>query len=243
MVATTGALAACREAPLEIRAALAPGGPMAGLTIAVLPFDPAALLDSLATRAPTPRPQFPDLERTLAAFQLPADSGEPPPGIAWRALRDSVAHLADSLNRVDRGAPGYAAAYGRFRHLYARLAQRAAERDAAIRHARRDELELVRRARAAADSLRTWERDAYAAFPDLARAAAQRAGRPVRQVTTDSIGIARVALEPGAWWLSARWPHPDNPFLEYQWTVPVRVAGLPVAVPLTARNVETHWRH
>ncbi len=231
------------SAPVEVRVSLGPATPLPDLVVTVLPFDPSALLDSLAAAAPRPRPTFPDLEQTLAAFRLQDDGGQPSPDQAVRALRDTVTGLADSLNRADRGGPGYAAAYGRFRQLYARLVQRSAEQDAELRATRRDELALARRARAAAESLRAWEADAYAPYPEIARATAERTGRTPRQAATDSTGALRLELGAGAWWLVARTPDPDNPFFEYHWTVPLRVAGLPVALPLSGRNATRHWRH
>lgn len=162
----------------------------------------------------------------------------------WLALRDTVRALADSLIERDRAEPGYAADYERFRALYARLAQRAAERDRALRDVNGDHLDLARRAATAADSLRAWEYQAYAGYPDAAAAAVVRSGRSVVEGTTDRHGALTLQVQPGRWWLVARTPDPANPFLEYYWNVSVTATRVvPVRLPLSSNNAAKRWRH
>lgn len=233
-----------RSDSVVVRASDEEGDPLAGLTVTAYPYDPDQLLDSLGAAAPTPRPRFPDLWRQLEAYRPPEDGPIRELSQPWRALRDSVARLADSLNAADRRAPAYAAAYDRFRTMYTRLAQRAAERDAALRALGGDDVALARRAQAAAESLRTWEYQAYAAYPEIAEARVAADGRALRDGTTDAHGHVTFDLEPGRWWLVARSPNSDNPFEEYYWNRPVTVTALlPVRVPLTTRNARVRWRY
>ena len=228
---------------LEIRAQL-DGTPLENLHITALPFDPDDLLDSLAAASPTPRPDFGDLEAQLRDFRPTDDSAAKRAASPWLALRDTVTRLADSLNAADRRAPDYSAAYERFRTLYRRLSERTAERDAALRRLNGPDLQLARRAQTAADSLRAWEYDAFQAYPDVARQKVERLGRPAMETTTDSSGVAELALASGAWWIVARWPDPGDPFMEYYWNVPVHVNGwLPAAVPLHRTTAVRRWRH
>src|SRR5262245_9540047 len=118
-------LGACdRSAPVRVRAHLAARTPLAGLEIALVPFDPDALLDSLLRAASGPRPAFPDLERELLGYQPGDDSAaekaartSSAAAVASAATRDSVLKLSAELRRMDRTAPGYRSAYARFRDL------------------------------------------------------------------------------------------------------------------------------
>lgn len=240
-----GAVAACGgpEARLVLEASLH-GNPLTDLEITAVPFDPDRILDSLGNAAHRPRPELGDLERELSNFVPPdmdrfADVAAP-----WRALRDSVAALAESLDGMDRRAPEYAELYERFREQYARLAQRSAERDRAVRELGGAERELAARAREAAEALRAWEEEAYAAYPAVAAGEQLRTGRAKHDFVSDSMGTAHLSLKPGDWWLVARAPVAENPFMEYRWSVGVRLTSwLPVRVPLTERSAVKVFRH
>lgn len=221
-----------------------PGAPYAGLEITVLPVDADALLDSLAASAPTPPPTFPELEAAMNAYRLrdrPTFSGL---DAAWRATRDSVSALADSLRGKNRASPAYREAYNRLRALHDRLGQRQAERDRAMRSLIREDRDLAQRAARAADELRRWESIALDRYPDLLADRVTRSGREPHHVTTDSAGLAHVEVPPGRWWVHARLPHPQNPFQELYWSVPVTTNGLvPTGVVLREVNAEARWRH
>lgn len=238
------ALAACAEAAtLDIVVLRDDGRPDVELDVTILPIDPQALYDSLARAAPTPRPEFPELEATMAGFRAQAPRPRPGSG-GWEATRDSVEALADSLRHADRTTPAYRAAYGRLRSLYDRLGRRAAERDRADRSAFREDRELADRASRAADELRRWERIAYARYDELLAASLARSGRRALRVAADSAGLVRATLPPGRWWLRARRRVRDNPFQERRWNVPVTANRLvPVRVRITAANAQFRWRH
>ncbi|NIM52427.1 MAG: hypothetical protein GTN62_14055 [Gemmatimonadales bacterium] len=232
------------EARLVLRAAWGPEDPITDLHITALPFDPDQILDSLVTLAPSPKPTFTELERELANYRRPDPGRFDEASRPWSALRDTVERLADSLNAMDRTVPSYGPMYDRFRRLYARLAQRAAESDALLRELNGEDVGLARRAQAAAESLRTWEREAFATYPDAAAVALARTERVVHEETTDTTGVAELELEPGRWWIVARYADPENPFQEYYWNVPVTVTRLvPVRLPLTRANTVWRWRH
>jgi hypothetical protein len=243
-LAVVGALSACgdRPTPVAVRVTL-DGAPVPGLEVTAWPFDAHRVLDSLATAYGEPRPDFAPLERELLAFTPPEPAPDDTLGIAWRATRDSVAALADSLNAVDRRSPGYQEAYRRFRQLYGRLVQRSTVREAA-RRADLDPLrDIANRAGRAADSLRAWERVAYAGFDSaVTRRVTEQGRRPILARSAPD-GWLELELPRGAWWLEARLPHRDNPFAEYVWRVPVVTAGLPFRVPLSQATATLKWRH
>jgi hypothetical protein len=218
--------------------------PVAGLEVTAFPFDAEAILDSLEAAAAEPRPAFPELERQLAAYRSPEDDRLSEASRPWLALYDSVSRLADSLNTMDRRTQTYARMYERFRQLYGRLQQRAAERDRALEELRGEDVALARRAQAAAESVRVWERAAFEPYAELHRAALDSSGRAVALQTTDDHGEAHLELAAGDWWIVARLTDPDNPFQEYYWSVHLRTTGwLPLRVPLFERNRLRRWRH
>lgn len=220
--------------------------PLAGLQVTLLPVDAQAVLDTLAGRAPTPKPAFPELEAEMRAYRLGhgTPTGDAEANEAWRATRDSLEALADTLRALDRASVAYRDAYERLRALYDRFNQRAAARDRAIRAAQQGDRALALRAARAADSLRGWEEIAYADFPERLRAAVRRTGRDIQQGTLDSTGGAQFALPPGRWWVEARLPDPEDPFEEYFWSLPVTVTPLvPAVLPLTGWTVQRRWRH
>ena len=229
---------------IEVHASLQDGQPLAGIEIAAVPFDPDRILDSLTLASSTPRPSFPELEAELRAYRRPAENQIQDVGTAWRATRDSVRQLADSLNAVGTTSPGYARAYARLREQYRRLAQRAVERDVAFFERIGDDSRLAVRAAAAADSLRAWEQRAYAAFPAVADFALRHSGRSTHREIANEEGIADFALSPGPWWFIARTTDPNNPFSEYYWSVPavLRAVG-PIRIPLDRRNTTARWRY
>jgi hypothetical protein len=243
IVLTAAGVACGHETHVEIVASLQPGVPLEGLEVVALPYDPQRLLDSLTALAPTPRPDFSALETELLRFRRPEYDEDDAAVQAWAAVRDSVRRLSDSLSGVDRRSAGYAAAYDRFRRMYERFLQKTAARDAGVRELTAEVRDLAIRAGQAADSLRGWEREAYAGADSAAARAAARAARDPRTERTDSAGQVRLALDPGPWWLEARAPHPDNPFVEYQWRIAIVTAGLPFRVPLNPPTAAAVWRH
>jgi len=231
------------NADVVINAAWDASTPIAELTITALPFDPDHIIDSLEAQAESERPDFSDLEVEMLDYEPLEDDRFEEASRPWLALRDTVQHLADSLNAIDRSAPGYATQYTRFRQLYTRLAQRAAERDDALRRLGGDQMDLARRAATAAESLRTWEYGVYADYAEIAGSEVLRSGREAAEATTDGNGEAHFNLAPGRWWLVARYADPENPFMEYHWNVRLTVSMLPVRLPMTLGNSERRWRH
>lgn len=232
------------ESHLEISAYLAASGPIPDLEVTALPFDLTRILDSLSSASPTPRPLFDDLEAEMSVYSRPEVEQLREIGTAWRITRDSVKALADSLNRVSPESPGYGQAYERLRQQYRRLAQRAVERDREFRDQVGEDRELALRATTAADSLRAWERTAYADLPVLADSALANSGRSIVTGVSDEHGHLELHLAPGHWWLVARLPDLHNPFMETVWNVPIVVTALgPFKIPLDDETSATQWRH
>lgn len=205
--------------------------------IVALPYDPERILDSLGRAFSEPRPEFPELEVELMGFRRSNPDSIAEFRAGWIDTREEVARLADSLNEIGRAAPGYAAAFARFRAAYTTLARTEAGLEREMRSELAEDRELARRAAAAADSVRLWERKAYRDFWHLTEALDE-----VR-VTTDGAGKARVELAPGPWWIVAHAADPENPFLEFSWSIPIVVSVMvPVVVPVSSHTVTLRWR-
>lgn len=237
-------LCACAGQQTIVVSAMVDNEPLAGLEVLAFPIDPDQVLDSLAAAADTPRPAFVELEQAMRAFVPPDERDVAQAGAPWRALRDTVAGLSDSLRHLDRQSQAYARLYERFRTTYARLAERTADRERALRAVQGSDRALAEHARQAAESLRTWETQAYAEFPDIIERLTRAAGRAVIRATVDSSGEAHLALPTGPWWIIAREPQVENPFLEYYWHRPVVVSGVGTfRVALRSRSATVRWRH
>lgn len=219
------------------------GQPLSRIDLLVIPYDAVRLRDSLARAAPRPRPDFPELEVALDTFRRRF-----PPELEevyrdWRAARNRVEVLGDSLDQMDREDSGYRSVYERFRAMYEGLAAQEAQLERATRELSGDERELARRAAAAADTLRRWELESFEPYDSLAALALDASGREIVSLTTDAEGRADAVLAPGRWWAVARMPHEENPFRDYLWYVPFSVTGLtPLRIPLTEEMARTDWR-
>lgn len=233
------------EAPsVRFQAELPAEGPVVTLAIALLPFDPQAILDSLAEASATPEPVFETLMTELEAYAPPNEDVLVASAAPWQALRDSLTTIADSLNTVSSGSPEYRRLFRRFRRMQPRLAVLAAERDSILDGLIGAHRALAKRAQIAAKALREWEETAFASYESLATAALEQSGREALTIRTDSSGTAHADLEPGPWWAVARSPDPSNPYFEYSWNVGFTVTGwLPVHVPLRDANARHRWRH
>lgn len=239
------AAAACSDPSRVVIEASLGDRPLEGLEVAVLPFNPSRVLDSLARSASVERPDFSELEAALLSYRLQDPVRFQASLAAWLAARDSVARLSDSLSTTgSRTDPAYRREYQRFRRAYAELLRAAGQHEGAIRELVEGDLELARQAAAAADSLRTWELEALLDYPLAAERALRDTGREGYWLETDHDGSAELTLAPGDWWVLARLPHPENPFAEYRWNVPLSAAwGLPLKAPLDSLNASLKWRY
>ncbi len=211
--------------------------PIAGLEIVALPYDASGLLDSLEQAAAVPSPVFSELETELRAYRRKDPDSVTTLSSEWAEARQAVADLADSLRAMERGTAAYTRAYARFRTAYDALGREEAVLEGRMRRELGSDRELAMRAGAAADSLRRWEAEPNSAFWSLV------AEYDEVRIITDSLGRAHVYLEAGTWWLVARHPDPENPFMEFAWHAPVVVSSIvPVATHLSDHNVTLRWR-
>ncbi len=207
-------------------------------------FDLSQVIDSLGTMADVPKPDFSALEEELMDFRPARSEALDSLQSEWFSVRQDVVHLADSLRRIGRDAPGYSAAYDRLRVLHTQVTSR--ERALEQRMGQlvpASRIDLARRAMGAADSLRAWEHQALAGLPTLLDSLTGDLGPTViDQLTAD--GQFERQLATGRWWVAMRISHPTNPFLEYYWETSFTLnRWIPVVVPVSERHMTLRWRH
>ncbi len=211
--------------------------PLVGLEIVALPYDAQSILDSLGRAAPTPRPDYTALEMELRDYQRKDSDSIGNLNTEWAEARRPIADLAETVNEMERGSAEHASAYARFRTAYHALSREEVKLERRMKRELGSDRDLAVRAGVAADSLRRWEEDAYRTFLDVV------VGQDGITGSTDSLGQARLGLEAGRWWLVARRPDPENPFMEFAWNVPLVVSSIvPVATPLSGENGNLRWR-
>lgn len=219
------------------------GVPLATVEFIALPFDAMAVLDSLAAVAHPGPPAFPELEARMEAYTRPDPAAADAIHRRWVEARDRVRALSDSLNGLDRDGPAYARVYTRFRERYDDLVNREADLERALLELSAADVALANEAAVAADSLRAWEDRALVDFDSIINARLAASGRSEHRFPGADHEFD-VRLEAGPWWLTARIPHPQNPFLEIVVNVPFTVNRLvPTVVPILGRHVTLQWRH
>lgn len=242
-----GLFQACLGAPENVilRFQPPPAVDPSDVTLVLLPFDLDALIDSVGGASPIPKPDFGDLEREMRGLRTEDPDQVEDLESEWRTLRNRITELADSLGDTERTEPGYAAAYGRLRTLYADLTARESELERRLRALMSsDQVRFAQRALSSSDSLRAWERGALANLPRAIEAESARTGRQTVMIDWAEGTERHEHLAPGRWWVVLRVTHPENTFLEYYWSVPFSVNRLvPVVVPIGPRNTVIRWRH
>lgn len=211
------------------------------VTVTALPYDSEALLASLAVgRA---KPTFPIIQLEIANYALPAVERMDSISAELETYRDSVQSASDALFFVDRSSPLYRERYGQFRELYSRFVAVSRRTERTTRSLLGQDRELARRVEAAADSLRTWEEAAYRGLDSATAALTSNAS--VVSGRTDAAGETTLTLPVGRWWITARLPHPTNPFLEYSWNRPITISSWKInyRLPISLNDAIIRWRH
>jgi hypothetical protein len=220
------ALGACqpgaRDVTVEITLPAANGTPtpLADLPVIALPYDRDSVIAAMETRAARPRPHAAALDSLFAAFAAPF-AGAAEAGAAALALERELAGLRGSLDSMPRGAPDYAAAYGRFGRLSDSLARVRARQEEAQRALAAVRRRVQPRVDSLREAVRAWEDSIYAGYDTLTEGLAKAARRPPLLDSTDASGLAHFRLTDGRWWIYARSWDSADPNREWYWNVPV----------------------
>jgi hypothetical protein len=193
--------------------------PLPGIVIVALPYDRDSILTLLEHRAATKRPHTQTLDSLFQAFRGPFVRFS---RVAWQV--EQLTRSRDSLVRRRAEAvpnsPGAKELDGRIRGLGDSLQrlQPEVERAKAALGAARDT--LWPRIEAVRGETKHWEAATYAGYDTIVRTLTRDRLRQGVADTTDATGWATLRLTPGAWWITARSPDPQDPNSEWYWNVP-----------------------
>lgn len=232
---------ACSQPRVSVDARLAgesaaAGSPVRDLPIRLLPYDRAAILDSLRSDAKQPEPAPPP---DLVAQQQAQDSAES----LWRGARSEAAALSDSvqalrarLATLETGSAAYDATQREIGRVERRQGEVKLSADSAF--ARFTRLRRVTGPRV--DSLRTarraWAAATFSPLDSIALAKAKSRGHSEAVDTTGAEGEVVFRVPAGRWWVFARYAvSPDE---ELVWNLPVEVTDSGAHVHLTGRNAK-----
>ena len=237
-IVATSLLAACSGTEVVVQAALEPEGeqaaeasPLPNLEVRALPYDRDAIFDSLRAAFDTPEPEIPDslmqLQTTITEAQEQLSNAE----AQWNAARDSLKTLSDQMEGMSRADPRYVIAFRDFnaqerieRQQQQRMEQ-ANQRFTSVLQAFNAQSQEIRAQRLA------WGDEAFASINDVFEARLEELGIEEHWDTTNANGVVTFeGLEPGQWWIHARY---ELPYTELYWNEPIEVTrGEPIMVTL-----------
>lgn len=209
---------------------------LSDIEVQLIPFDRDAVFDSLETAFGTPEPEIPaELEAARAEVQEAQQEWDEAQR-RWNTLRDTLQTLTQEMEQYSRGEARYVALFREWQDFDGELGQ--VEREMNQAFERFDSLQ--RGTIRASDSIRilqeNWADEAFAGVGDIFLAKQRAAGLDLAVDTTTAQGIARMQVDPGQYWVHARY---ELPYTELYWNVPITVErGEPTVVELTRENAQ-----
>ncbi len=192
--------------------------PVAGVTVAFLPYDRDSVLQSLEQRASAPRPHTQILDSLFRTFREPYAAYAGALRTAER-LQSSMKRLKAQLEGLSRAAPEYAPLFTRFEREADSLTAVGKVRDAAAVDLERARKTLSPRIDTLRADVRRWEDSTYRDYERTVRGLANsRMYEPVGD-STDVQGYGRVKLRRGEWWVYARSLDARDPNAEWYWNI------------------------
>lgn len=204
------------------------------LPIKLVPYDRDALFDSLQAAYPVPQPAIPDsllaMREAMAAAQAEWNEAEH----TWGIVRDSLAKISRSLEGLSRTSGDYRLLFRDFQELEPQEATLRKRSDSAFARftsmqsqvaAQSEEIRILRE---------QWEDEAFEPVDLLIYNRLKELKRTEVSDTTTAAGVAQFKVQPGKWWVTARY---ELPYQELYWNIPVDVErGAPLEIRLTREN-------
>jgi len=241
LLAGTLFLAACSPAEVvvqvELQSAAGEPRPIGDLEVQLIPFDRDQVFDSLETAFGTPEPEIP--ADVLAAQEAIAEAQR-----EWQMQLQREAELREELQDVVDELAGLNRGMARYRELFDRDNELRRELDAASNAAEaafQEFTELQAANIAAADSIRivreAWANDAFAEVDVAFMQRFEATGLETAVDTTDASGVARMTVDPGTYWVHARFERAND---ELYWNEMVEITGgEPFVITLNMENAES----
>lgn len=244
-------LAACGPADLDVYAEVDRTDPETGdvtqqpverLRVQALPFDRDHVFDSLAAEHPDPEPQLPaEVEEARQEMQAHQE--------AWREAESRWADLRSQLQQISDEMQDYAPAETRYQELFAQFEelegqyqQAEQEKDEAFENFTSLQSEIFDELEEHRLAMEAWEEEAFADYGEVVARYEEQTGRQMVTDTTDAQGYTRMRLDPGEWWVHARYRLTHS---ELYWNVPVTLEreDEPTELRLTRENAEERPVH
>ena len=194
--------------------------PIPGVLLSALPYDRDSILNAMARRTPTPRPNTQRLDSLFLAFHAPFLNFS---RVAWDL--EQATRREDSLTRARTttaaGSPAANELDARLRALsdtLAYLTPELAKARGALGAARDTLWPEMNRLRG---QVRAWENSTYAGYDTVVRSQSIDKMKQLIADTSDARGVGRLRVSTGKWWIYARSPDPQDPNLQWYWNVPV----------------------
>jgi len=242
-LATTTLFAACSPAEAVITLEIENTDPVTEETttmaledveVRLFPFDRDSIFDMLEAQAATPEPPIPDSVLAAQAEVQAAQQEWQGMQNRWNVLRDSLQTLSEQLESTSRASGEYRVLFNEFNDLEGEYNQIDRQLNAAFERFTSLQSASIAAAEAAALAREEWADDAFAEVGEHMDAALEATGRDIMYDTTAATGIARFEVEPGQWWVTARY---ELPFEELYWNVPFDAStDAPAQVRLTLDN-------
>lgn len=241
LLAGTLFLAACSPAEVvvqvELQTAAGEPRPIGDLEVQLIPFDRDQVFDSLETAYGTPEPEIP--ADVLEAQQAIAEAQR-----EWQAQLQREAQLREQLQTISNELDGLNPGMARYRVLFSEFNEVESQLNAASRAAEAafEEFTALQAANiAAADSIRiireAWANDAFAEVETAFMQRFDATGLETAVDTTDASGVARMTVDPGTYWVYARFERAND---ELYWNEMVEITGgEPFVITLNTENADT----
>jgi len=242
-LATTTLFAACSPAEVVVTLEIENTDPVTQETttmaledvqVRLFPFDRDSIFDMLEAQAETPEPPIPDSVLSAQAAVQAAQQEWQAMQNQWNTLRDSLQTLVETLENTSRASGEYRVLFneeGAVRRQYEQI-----DREVNEAFERFTDLQSssIAAAEAAALAREEWADDAFAEIGTHIDQALEESGRDIQYDTTAATGIARFQVEPGQWWVTARY---ELPFEELYWNIPLEATrDAPSQIRLTLEN-------
>jgi hypothetical protein len=240
-VAASLGLAACGGSEVVVQAQLEGEGEaqtiaLRDLPIRLLPYDRDAIFDSLRAAYPEPQPEIPAELQQLEAQISQAQSEWQTAEQRWIVVRDSLQRMSSAMQRMNRQSGEYRVMFAEFTQLEGQESGLRRQSEQAFRRFE----QLQGQYSAQADEIRVarenWADEAFAPVDSIIRFRMREMRRDEVWDTLGAQGTGRVNVQPGRWWVHARY---DLPYQELYWNVPIDVTrGEQVQVMLNRQNAE-----
>lgn len=237
------AVAACGPAKVDVAIQIATVNPETGDTtmapgknieVRMVPFNRDSVFDSLSTAFGKPEPPIPASVMAQRDTVRAAEQRWRNAELRWSSLRDTLQKLNTAMKKYSRGEREYVKLFNDWNNFDGQLSQVNRVKDQYFK-----EFTTAQQvSSASSDSIKVirdnWANEAFKNVDKVFAAKLKALGLKIADDTTDANGATEFKVNPGRWWITARY---DLLYTQLYWNLPVDVKrGKPLQVILTRKN-------